>query len=1194
MRPPIASLTCLSRLRACARQALPALLLMAAGAGASAQTQPPVKGEVVLTQQSGFTRLAFRFDEEVGIKIAESSGILIVSFSKPVNIQVEQLAGQAQELIRAARRDPDGSAVRIALARKMKLHSIPAGKRYFLDLLPESWSGVLPGLPQDVVDELARRAREAERLLRARNGEDRTKEILPARVKAAVQPTFTRFLFELPEGVGVNAERSEDALTLRFDRRIQWDIADARAVLPAGVSALDPEIEAESSHVTFALNGKVRLRSFREERAFVVDADLGKSHPQAVVSPPVTAPVAQVSEPAAPAIAAPQTVAADKPLIDQAAPEPQHAVVEPQPQTPMAQEPPKVEPVAPRETLPAVAQESAPAPVADAEATPLPPADPKAPAGLRVQRLNDGIVLNFQFAAPPPAAVFRRNDVVWIVFESAAPLDLAALNAEAGIRKSALVRSGEGVTALRLTLTRPRLVGAAADGPTWTITIADTLTRPSLPLSIARSVVGRNRANLVVPITKASGAHRLRDPDTGEDLIAVTAPPPGRGLLKEQSFLELRALASAQGIAVQPLADDVQTTIKPDSVTFARPSGFALSATGAPAQQLSGVVATFDPQTWGFDRNAPFLARESELIHAAADAPQAKRWDARLNLARFYLAHDMAVEAKGVLDIALSEPHSKEDVTGSILRAVSAIDLRRPAEALKDLSLPQIGKQQTANLWRAVALAREGKWPAARAGFKDIDTALAMLPIELQRVVLMEAFHAAIETRDAASASKFSEELQGIGIPPALQSDADVLAGRYDEQLGRKQEALAKYRAAASSLNTRAASQGKLREIALRLTMKDIPRKDAVNGLETLTAVWRGDETETEGLRLLARLYREDGRYRDAFHAMRVALLAHADSDITRQIQDESATAFQALFLEGKGDTLPAIEALGLFYDYRELTPIGRLGDEMIRKLADRLIAVDLLDQASELLQHQVDNRLHGAARAQVAAKLATIYLMNRKAERALAVLKATRDSDVSNELREQRLLLEARALSELGRHPLALEIVSSLNSRKALKLRADVLWSAKRWREAAETIEQLYGERWRDFKPLGENERVDILRAAIGYALADERLSLQRLREKYTVKMAEGPDTRAFAVVSSPIGTSGAEFQDIARRLGMVDTLTGFLNDIRARYDGDKKQAITGAKEEGLSRPQAAPQPPAGGVPLRPDPLPTGSVRKQ
>ncbi len=101
-----------------------------------------------------------------------------------------------------------------------------------------------------------------------------------------------------------------------------------------------------------------------------------------------------------------------------------------------------------------------------------------------------------------------------------------------------------------------------------------------------------------------------------------------------------------------------------------------------------------------------------------------------------------------------------------------------------------------------------------------------------------------------------------------------------------------------------------------------------------------------------------------------------------------------------------------LFYDFRELTPIGSRGDEMIRRLADRLVSVDLLDQAAELLQYQVDHRLQGAARAQVATRLAVIYLMNRKADRALATLRATRTADLSNELRNQRLLLEgARAV---------------------------------------------------------------------------------------------------------------------------------------------------------------------------------------
>src|SRR6187455_1410635 len=128
---------------------------------------------------------------------------------------------------------------------------------------------------------------------------------------------------------------------------------------------------------------------------------------------------------------------------------------------------------------------------------------------------------------------------------------------------------------------------------------------------------------------------------------------------------------------------------------------------------------------------------------------------------------------------------------------------------------------------------------------------------------------------------------------------------------------------------------------------------------------------------------------------------------------------------------MPAIDALGLFYDFRELTPIGRRGDEMIRKLAERLVSVDLLDQAAEVLQHQVDNRLQGAARAQVSIKLAVIYLMARKPDRAIQVLRASRTADLPNELRNQRLLIEARAQSEVGRPEVALEMIAHLEGRE-------------------------------------------------------------------------------------------------------------------------------------------------------------------
>ena len=178
-------------------------------------------------------------------------------------------------------------------------------------------------------------------------------------------------------------------------------------------------------------------------------------------------------------------------------------------------------------------------------------------------------------------------------------------------------------------------------------------------------------------------------------------------------------------------------------------------------------------------------------------------------------------------------------------------------------------------------------------------------------------------------------------------ADLAVLKGRVMEGLGRLAEALTFYHAAAESVDRPAAARGRLREIALRQSVGEMKRDEAVAALEALATGWRGDETEAEALQLLARFYAEENRYRDAFQVMRSALIAHPQSEMTRRIQDEAAAAFESLFLGVKSEVLAPIDAVSLFYDFRNLTPPGRRGDEMIRKLADRLVSVDLLDQAA-------------------------------------------------------------------------------------------------------------------------------------------------------------------------------------------------------------------------------------------------------
>src|SRR5580704_16128456 len=1217
-----------SYLRHCGLAAA-ALLGFAAFAAPGSADDGPIKATLAATVNDGYARLIFDMSEYDDASVRVANNVLVITFKRPIDVSVDRLASQIPDYVGAARRDPDGKGIRVALAQQVKVNATPAAEKFFIDLLPTSWSGQPPSLPPEVIADLARRAREADRLERKERQAVAQQRAAaePVRVHASTQPTFTRYIFAVPANTTVSADRTKERLTLTFDAPIKFDLADVAAALPRAIGGIEAELRDDSALVRFNFLAKVDVRSFRDDGGYMLDivgADnkpdeqsivpAAPTAPQQSAAPETTAPAtvppaaaidpaAHSAEAAAPAktekpdIAPPAAIAApEKPVAqptpppaaplrspaDKPAPAPKVEAQIAAPQTPPQPAPSadtaKAAPPVPPPAPPAAQRDAAAAPD-KAPANDAPPPRPRAAntdgrVAAEFTRQGANLKLSFAFTTATAAAVFNRADTLWIVFDSNADIDLSALDGEA----SRTIRGAEfshtpDAGIVRIKLDHPHLASVDIDGPTWTVQIGDSAIESTRALTMTRNLIGPNRSSVSIPFDAPHLVHRLDDPDAGDTLVVVTAFAPARGFVNERDFVEFHMLASAEGVVVDPLADDVKVELAPDKIIVSRPMGLALSTSLQNLLRGSGLRPTmFDSQLWGFDQQAVYIERQSKLVAAAASAPDNKRLAPRLDLARFYVARDMYPEAKGVLDVALSDDRAaSEQGTATVLRAVTEIMMNRPDDALKDLADPSIGDQHDAPLWRALAYAKQGKWGQARDSFRSADAAVATLPVELQRVALKEEMRSAIEVLDFSTASIQLNDFQTIGVSHELEPAIAVLIGRLAEGMGRNEDALSAYQTAADSWDRRAAAQGQLRETLLRYATGDLKRDDVISQLETLTTIWRGNETEIEALQMLARLYTADGRYRDSFYVMRSALAAHPNSDMTRRIQQEAARTFDALFLAGKGDALPAIDALALFYDFRELTPIGRRGDEMIRRLADRLVAVDLLDQAAELLQYQVDNRLQGAARAQVATRLAVIYLMNRKADRALATLRATRAADLTNEVRNQRLLLEARALSDMGRQDVALEVIGNLDGREVIRLRSDIYWAGRHWRESAEQIELLYGERWKDWQPLNDIERSDILRAELGYALGEDTLGLGRFREKYAAKMAGTPDAHAFDVISAPLGTSGTEFAAIAHAAAAVDTLDGFLRDMQARYPDASASPPNAAQPAPPDAPQAA-----------------------
>src|SRR4029077_6900511 len=107
--------------------------------------------------REGYARLVFTLAAETEADIRLNNGILIIAFRHAVDFSTDRIPVGAPNYVGAVRVDPDGSAVRLALNRKVTVNSMAAGEKLFVDLLPEGWTGLPPGLPQDVVGGLGGR-----------------------------------------------------------------------------------------------------------------------------------------------------------------------------------------------------------------------------------------------------------------------------------------------------------------------------------------------------------------------------------------------------------------------------------------------------------------------------------------------------------------------------------------------------------------------------------------------------------------------------------------------------------------------------------------------------------------------------------------------------------------------------------------------------------------------------------------------------------------------------------------------------------------------------------------------------------------------------------------------------------------------------------------------------------------------------
>ncbi len=1083
------------------------------------------------TTENGFVRLLFNLTPQAHVTATAAGSVLTIGFDRKVAIDPDALAQSSPALISSARADADGQTFHLALSQPVKVHSSASGDKIAVDLAPENAQGTTPDLPPPATKVAA--------------------PIDPAgletlKVRAGAYKNFTRVVFDWPKAVPYSVFAGVGKLSVRFGALARPDFSALVRQAPPWVKNAAWHIDGKGIIVEFETDQASGYHDFRNGQRIVLDVLAPKADADAYVPPggkvkPMLvaangSKTDAVSDAQAQAIADTATKLSGKTTA-----------------TPPAQQ------SAGKQAPPPAAQQAAATPATTQAATPanttpsasLPMDSVSDPQG---KLTHDGAVVTFPGASRKGSAVFMRGMTAWVVLQDAPPLDAARLKAQIGSFSDQVeASSGNNVTTLRLTLKQPEEIAAFADGSNLKVVIAPHVTPNAVAIGFARNQEDPAHSSLTTLLPGATRMVEIVDPVAGDRLILVPAAA-GHAALSERSYAEFAALKSASGLVLTPYSDDLSVSVNAARVTITRNGGLSLSPPAAPAADSPAALANskagpayLDFAAWSRTEGGSFLSTERSLRAAIARLPDESANRARLALARFYLANDFSAETLGLIALMQqANPALQSDRQLQIMRAAADYGMGRYRDAHNDIAGTAFDNDPHAALWRGLAQAALENWTDALSDLQRAVPILHMYPKNWQA-------RARIATAKAGIGSK---HLEIADAALARVSDDLPQPLMLETQLARAQLYAAEDNKAAVPLftvienggNEKLAAEAIYDRVNASLADGSMSAPAAIAELEKLRFRWRGDGLEIKTLRKLGALYFSRQHWREGLRTLRIAAQNFPNDDAARPAQDDMRVAFVNLFLHGHADKIPPVEALSLFYDNIDLTPIGPEGDDMIRRMADRLVAVDLLGPAADLLKYQVDKRLDGVARAQVATTLAGIYLLDKKPELALNTIRATQVSGLPDDIGHKRMLLEARALAGLKRWTDALDMVSVDQQTDTARLRADIYWDSGNWAVAGQEAEQAVDKRWSDAVPLDENDRREVMRAAVAYSLANDETSLDRLRGHFAAKMKGSPDANAFQVVSDKIDAHGAAFRDAAAQIASVDTLKSFMKDIRAQ----------------------------------------------
>jgi hypothetical protein len=1077
-------------------------------------------GTVAAAMQDDQALIEFTFDKSVSYTAKLAGMSLIIRFADPQTIDLRFLKPSLPQLISDVVQSGDRKSIIIGLNFPVELAHEASGKSIAIALAPS-------GTPAKVVKLSAPAIVPMESMLAENAG---------LTIRAAAHPGYYRIVFDWRKKTDYKIQSHDHGFIIIFDRAANLPEGEIKKIRPPGCTVEEPIIASSQTQLTIVCEQPVQNKNFSKDNLVIIDLSPADLPPQAENKPGQSSP----KPPSPPVVLDPE--------VERQSPLPLQRM-----QRPAAQN----------------ADQEAVAAAAAAKPKPESKIDLESANSvvLDVRKSKTELELTFAWQQPVGAVVFKRAGRVWIVFD--VPGSDLGLNEDNKKRLASIgeVESWRNEAASGIWLRvppgiEPRIIQGKTNN--WVISLATHTPRPNVGIPVEYQEIDGS-IGLMLLVNQPGKTIGIVDTEVGDRLLLGSVQSVSRGLNGQREFAQFSLLPTAQGVVLQPKIDDLelrqlfegfnirvadglllanQPTIepRPDDNSFGPSVG----------QNIIKNLSVLNYAEWRGDPRQSFPTKEREFLAQLVHTESPDRQPKRLELAKLYFAHGWMAESLSVLKfMAQIDPNIIKTSDFLAMRGVAQLLEGGYAAARADLQDLRFDAQADIATWRGVLAVQSNDWSSAAQYFSKAEMPGPDAPPNLRKIAYLARIESEIQNKNLSTAKEILAAAQADAELPDAADILDYWQGELFLAEENPIEAKAIWERVSAREDPYARPRAELALIRQGIADGSLLRQDSIARLERLRFAWRGDRFEFAVLKLLGEMQIQDGLYREGLYNLRRAVTNYADQPYAEDLSKLMVQTFEKLFLEGAIDNMPPITALALFDEFRDLTPTGPAGDKITQKLADRLIGVDLLDRAADLLRHQVTYRLQGDERVRIGNRLAFVYLLDRKPEDALKAIDSSNAAQIPPDLMTERRLLRARALFDLNRPNDALNIIDGIEKREAELLRADIYWRLRNWPQAAQILRQLLVET-KDAALNAEREGLDpesaqlVLSLALAYALGGDTEMLQQIKSQYWAKMKETPQFDAFEVITSIDANQPISLSEFGEKLTGVTRLESFMDYYR------------------------------------------------